>query len=93
MKSDDDYQYELWQIDGRLESIENFLKEVKGKVKFDYELWDGADIILNWKVSPRTLADWRAKGMIGYIQVGNKIWYPREARELFLNQHFIKAKN
>lgn len=48
------------------------------------ELWDNADIIRNWKVSARTLATWRAEGLIGYVQVGSKIWYPKEMREVFL---------
>lgn len=55
-------------------------------------LWDNADMIRNWKVSARTLATWRAEGLIGYVQLGSKIWYPREARELFLNSNFVKTK-
>ncbi len=36
------------------------------------EVWDNADLIRNWKVSARTLATWRAEGMIDYVQVGGK---------------------
>lgn len=48
------------------------------------ELYDNADMIRNWKVSARTLATWRAEGLIGFVQLGSKIWYPKEVREEFL---------
>ncbi len=53
------------------------------------EMWDDQDMIQNWKVSKRTLATWRKEGIIGYVQVGNKIWYPREAREAFIKKHSV----
>lgn len=75
-----------------LSQIKTILNEIKEVVRPKDDLWDNADIIQNWHVSARTLADWRAKGLIGFVQVGNKIWYPREARELFLNKNFYKPK-
>ncbi len=82
----------MTQLRNRLSSMENVLNEIKTVVKPEDELWDNADIIRYWKVSARTLAEWRSKGLIGFIQVGNKIWYPHEARELFLNKNFYKPK-
>lgn len=70
------------QVIGRVDQ----LMEV---VKPEQDLWDNADIIRNWKVSERTLAEWRRKGVISFIQVSGKIWYPRKAREEFLNNHLI----
>ncbi len=87
-----DWYWETSQMKKKLERIEASVDEVKAVVKPGQELWDGSDIIRFWKVSSRTLADWRAKGLIGFIQVGNKIWYPRDARELFLSKYFNKAK-
>lgn len=89
---ENDYYDDYVMLDDRLDYIEEILFEIKGQVKLERELWDNADIIQNWKVSARTLADWRAKGLIGFVQVGSKIWYPREARELFLSMHFNKPK-
>ncbi len=73
--------------------LKDLLNEVKNELKPEQELWDNSDIIRNWNVSARTLADWRAKGLIGFVQAGNKIWYLRESRELFLTMHFNKPKS
>ncbi len=59
-------------------------------VKSDEDLWDTSDVIRNWKVSVRTLASWRSKGMIGYIKIGGKIWYPKIAREKFLLKNMVE---
>jgi hypothetical protein len=58
-------------------------------VKPEEELWDNSDLIRNWKVSERTLSSWRCKGLISFIRVNGKIWYPREARENFLRDHLV----
>jgi hypothetical protein len=56
------------------------------------ELWDNSDMLRNWKISLRTLASWRAKGLIDYVQMGGKIWYTKENRNAFLLKNTIKAK-
>jgi hypothetical protein len=83
-------------IDCRMERIEKnqiFIREqlsqLKSLIKPENDLWDNADIKRNWKVSDRTLANWRAKDMIKYIKVKGKIWYPREAREGFLMRYYV----
>jgi hypothetical protein len=73
-------------IDGVKESIDRLATIVKP----EKELWDNSDLIRNWKVSERTLATWRKNGIIKYVQVKDKIWYPREAREEFLKQNLIQ---
>jgi len=55
------------------------------------EMWDNSDLTRNWKVSIRTLAEWRVEGKIGYVQIGNKIWYPKEERELFIKANLVKG--
>lgn len=56
------------------------------------DLWDNSDMLRNWKISLRTLASWRAKGLIDYVQMGGKIWYTKENRNAFLLKNTIKAK-
>lgn|SRR5690606_40297798 len=56
------------------------------------DLWDNSDMLRNWKISLRTLASWRAKGLIDYVQMGGKIWYTRENRNAFLRKNEVKAK-
>ena len=53
------------------------------------EMWDNSDLIRNWKVSLRTLVEWRAERKIGYVQIGNKIWYPKEEREFFIKANLV----
>lgn len=53
------------------------------------EVWDNADLIKNWKISTRTLASWRAEGLIGYVQVGGKIYYTKEMRNEFLRKNTV----
>jgi len=57
------------------------------------DLWDNSDIILNWHISERTLATWRKKKLISYIQIGSKIWYPKLAREEFLLKNLVDNDN
>jgi len=71
--------------------VKAVLENVLSRIKSEEDLWDNADIIQNWKVSERTLADWRKKRLISYVQVQNKIWYPKDARECFLKDHIVKV--
>lgn len=68
--------------------IEHLIKVVKP----EEVLWDNSDIIRNWKVSERLLSSWRSKGLIAYVQVNGKIWYPRESREKFLRDHRVESQ-
>ena len=87
-----DLYYEVSGMKQKIDALKSTVDEVKAIVRPDEELWDNSDMIQNWKVSARTLADWRANGIISYVQVGNKIWYTREARELFLTMYYHKVK-
>ncbi len=74
----------------QIQFIRKELTDIKKNRDSD-EMWDNSDLIRNWKVSLRTLAEWRAEGKIGYVQIGNKIWYPREERELFIKANLVKV--
>lgn len=76
-----------------LSELRDIICKVLLSVKPDEDLWDNADVIKNWKVSERTLADWRKKGLISYVQVQSKIWYTKEARESFLNENYIRVQH
>jgi hypothetical protein len=58
-------------------------------VKPEEDLWDNSEIIRKWKISERTLANWRSKGLISFVQLNGKIWYTREDREEFLKRNLI----
>jgi hypothetical protein len=69
--------------------LKSNLDKLLSIVKPEEDLWDNSDVIRNWKVSERTLSDWRKNGLIGYVQVNGKIWYPRSVRNKFLDQHLV----
>jgi hypothetical protein len=58
-------------------------------LKPEDDLWDNSDMIRNWKVSERTLAEWRQKGLITFVRVKGKIWYPKKERNQFLEKHLV----
>jgi hypothetical protein len=70
-----------------LTEVKNTLEQVLSCIKPEGDLWDNSDIIRNWKISERTLAYWRKNGLLSYVQVNGKIWYPRNTREAFLSRH------
>lgn len=71
--------------------VKAVLEKVLSSIRPEEDLWDNADIIKNWKVSERTLADWRKKGLISYVQVQSKIWYPKPARDEFINNNIVPS--
>lgn len=75
-----------------LKEVKKTLDRVLSNVKPEEDLWDNSDLIKNWKVSERTLADWRKKGLISYVQVQNKIWYPKESRDSFQRAFQVKIQ-
>ncbi len=80
----------LQVLSDKVACLEAEIDELK-RASVDSDLWDNADMIRHWKISMRTLASWRANGMIGYVQAGGKIWYTRENRNSFLMLNRIKA--
>ena len=85
------FRTEISRLEKNQDEIREQLKQLLCLVKPENELWDNADIIKHWKVSGRTIASWRADGLIGYIKVGSKIWYPKDQRDIFLKSHFINT--
>jgi hypothetical protein len=90
----DDYNLNvrLGEIKSAINAVKTDVENLKMIVKSDGELWDGTDIIRNWKVSERTLADWRKKKMIGYVQINKKIYYPKKQRDRFINDNSVKTE-
>jgi len=46
-------------------------------------------MIRYFKVSERTLANWRLMGLISYSKIGSKIYYTKEDRDKFLENHKV----
>ncbi len=86
-----DLNYLQKELFDQIQFIRKELTDIK-KNRDCNEMWDNSDLIRNWKVSLRTLAEWRTERKIGYVQIGNKIWYPREERELFIKTNLVKVR-
>lgn len=87
-----DISFRIKELTDEIKKLAEEVSEVKKSTGVN-ELWDNSDMIRNWKISPRTLASWRSEGCIEYVQVGGKIWYPKEAREMFIKKNYVITKN
>jgi hypothetical protein len=78
---------QLSEMSKAINEVKNDIIVLKNSVKSEEDLWDNSDIVRKWKVSERTLAEWRKNNRIGYVQIKKKIYYPRVAREKFLSEY------
>jgi hypothetical protein len=77
--SEDNYQ----ELKKQLAEINSKLQQLQPSDSY----WDNSDVIQKLKVSERTLATWREKGMIRYSKVGAKIYYREEDIIQFLENN------
>lgn len=80
---------ELARLEKQVVEVTTMLKTIEDRFSKGEMLWDNADLTRNWKVSQRTLADWRSKKLIGYTQINGKIFYSAEDRRNFLNRNHV----
>ena len=83
-----DVQFHIEVLKKEVSNLRKEIIELKGNA--NDALWDNNDMMRNWKVSQRTLAKWRADGLIEFVQLGSKIWYTREHREAFMHRNSSK---
>jgi len=86
-----DLHFRVKQLSAEISRLESEIEVLKTRAN-ENEMWDNSDMIRNWKISQRTLASWRADGLIDYVQMGQKIWYTKENRNAFLLRNTVRAK-
>lgn len=73
------------------------IKETLEKMIADFkpaeDLWDNADMMQRLKISKRTLADWRNEGIVDYVKIKGKIYYPQQAIKSLMMSHSVVQKN
>lgn len=70
---------QLQQLQQRVSDLERSLHR---------EVWmDAQDIFDMLHISKRTLAHWRASGLLPFYSVAKKVWYKRSEVEAMLQQH------
>jgi hypothetical protein len=84
-----DTNVRIAEMQRNIVEVRECISRLMDAVKPEEDLWDNSEIIRKWKISDRTLAGWRSKSLISYVQVKGKIWYPRAAREEFLQRNLI----
>jgi hypothetical protein len=87
-----DTNVRIAEMQRNIVEVRECISRLMDTMKPEEDLWDNSEIIRKWKISERTLAGWRSKGLINYVKVNGKIWYPKEAREKFLRDHLVEDK-
>lgn len=85
-----DLHFRVKQLSAEISRLESEIEVLKTRSN-EEEMWDNSSMIRHWKISQRTLASWRADGLIDYVQVGGKIWYTKENRDDFVLRNMVKA--
>ncbi len=86
-------EYKLSEVEKSILDLKKGVEAIHQKINSNDDLWDNSDLIREWHVSLRTLANWRKKGLISYAKVNGKIWYTKKARESFMMRNLIPSKN
>lgn len=86
-----DYRVEqkLSELEKGVLDLKKGMDSMKDKVTSTDQLWDNFELVQNWHISPRTLAEWRAKRQIDYVKIGKKIYYSREDRDRFIEKYHV----
>ncbi len=84
-----DIPFRLEILESHILEIESLLNEVREAFSEQDSLYDNSDMIRYFKVSERTLANCRAMGLISYSKIGSKIYYTKEDRDRFLENHKV----
>ena len=82
------YEITLKSIYEKVEEIKKEVQNLKNKTTF----LDNQEFIQMMHISKRTAQFWRDKGVIGYSQVGCKIYYKISDIEELLNKNYNPKK-
>jgi len=80
----------LSELERGIFDLRKGVESIKDRITSTDLLWDNSDLVRNWHISPRTLAEWRAKQRIDYVKIGRKIYYSREDRDRFIEKYHVK---
>lgn len=85
---------DLEQIKQKQEDVINILTEKRILTNPQEIIYDNSDVMLLLKISQRTLANWRASGIITFRKIGGKLYYTQADINECLNKNkYEKFKN
>lgn len=82
---------DLEQIKQKQQEVIGILKEKKVITNPSEIIYDNADVLQLLKISQRTLAGWRAKGIITFRKIGGKLFYTQEDINKCLKKYEYKS--
>ena len=78
-----DFANQIQELSDRVTWLEQRAHMTYPESSFDD--WDNATLMLSWKISQRTTANYRKQGL-GFYKRGGRIFYPPESREKFIKE-------
>ena len=82
-------EHKLSELEKGVLDLKKGMDAMKDRITSTDQLWDNSDLIRNWHVSPRTLAEWRTKQKIDYVKINKKIYYTKKDRDRFIEKYHI----
>lgn len=83
-------EYKLAELEKGVLDLKKGVDSIKERVTSTDQLWDSYQLTRNWNISPRTLAEWRAKQRIDYVKIAKKIYYTKEDRDRFIENYHVR---
>lgn len=80
-------------LEKKQDSLNEVLKTKRFITKPNEMIYDNADLMQLFKVSQRTLANWRANGIITYSKIGGKILYTQADIDACMDSNKFKFFN
>lgn len=78
-----DLNFTLYQLEKRVDSLEQIINSLGGKKNVESQDWDDATLQRQWNICKRTAANYRKNGL-GYYKRGGRIYYTTKHREDFI---------
>lgn len=79
------------EIKKKQEDVIGILKEKKVITNPNEIIYDNSDMLQLFKISQRTLANWRASGIITFSKIGGKLIYTQQDINECLNKYKHKS--
>lgn len=79
----EDWGFKLKELNQRVTVIEKIVENISNYPKLSEKDWDTSTLIQEWKISKRTAANYRQRGM-KYYRRGGRLFYTPESRNEFI---------
>lgn len=88
-----DYCFIISQLEKRLNRIEGVVAEIRKSPDVSDQVWDKATLMKEWKISPRTVANYQRQGLQYYKRGGRVYFTPEQRNEFIIKNNRWYEKN